>query len=177
MPKQIIVYGVKASIIFLFYVAIQTSIMLFVCGFLSFPILELKEFFLNYSELLQLLSSHDEVIFVIFVLSSLIVLYVTTFFFEISLARCADGGSLKSAFNFPRIKHVIDVIGWRDYALEYTKLILSIVILTLAMRFIIPVPILDSIIDSILNFLMFVIQYMGIGVIYKVYKDSKYIPS
>ena len=92
---------------------------------------------------------------------------------ELALARLADGGKLTNAFNFPRIKHAIDIIGWKNYALDYTKIILSIVILTHLLHYDVPFQPIDAVVDSILSFLIFVVQYIGIGEAYKAYADSK----
>lgn len=40
---------------------------------------------------------------------------------EIALARLADGGKLRDAFDFRGIKHTIDIIGWRNILLIIQK--------------------------------------------------------
>ena len=79
---------------------------------------------------------------------------------ELALARLADGGKLKNAFNFPHIKHAIDIIGWRKYAWGYTKIIFSIVILTFIIHYNIPVRIIDSVVDAVLSFFVFIIDLL-----------------
>ena len=90
---------------------------------------------------------------------------------EIALAKLADTGSLRAAFNLMSIKRSIDVFGWRNYAKDCTLIILTIVILSYLISFNIPFNFIDSIIDMFLSFLIFVTQYLGIGAVYCQIKD------
>lgn len=173
MPKDVFVFGVKGYFIMAFYAGIQLLLLAYFSGYFNFPLFELEEMILNYSDTIQLFINHDIVSFTLFVSFGIIVVYVTSFFMELSLARLADGGSVFNAFKFRRIKHAIDIIGWRSYAWDYTKIILSIVILTYFLHYEIPVHIVDAVSDSILSFLIFVIEFIGIGEVYRVYIESK----
>ena len=92
---------------------------------------------------------------------------------EIALARLADSGSMKSAFNLVNIKRDIDTAGWWDYAKEYTNIVLAIVLFAALKYIVIPNYILDLIWDVLLNLFMFVTQFLGIGIIYSVIKEKK----
>lgn len=173
IPKRIIVFGIKGYIVFLFYIAIQTVLLFVVTASLNFPIVEIEDFILKFSETMHLFMVHDPVSFTLFVVSEFVIIYVTSFFMELALARLADGGKLKDAFNFIRIKHAIDVIGWKNYTIDYTKIILAIVILTHLSSYKLEIPVADDIIDFVLSFLIFVVQFMGIGYVYKAYADKK----
>ncbi|MBQ9159959.1 MAG: DUF4013 domain-containing protein [Methanobrevibacter sp.] len=172
-PGKIINFGIKGNIILFFYVAIQGFFLAFISEYLKFPPFVLENLFLNFKETINLIYSHNIGHCIIFLVSGFVIVYVTTFFMELALARLADGGKLKNAFNFPRIKHAIDIIGWRKYAWGYTKIILSIIILTFVVHYSIPVRIIDSVLDAVLSFLIFIIEFIGIGNVYKVYVDSK----
>ena len=92
---------------------------------------------------------------------------------EIALARLADKGSLISALNIITIGKCISTIGWIHYTVDYTKLIISIGILAYiqyGLNFIVTHPIINLFIGLI----MFIIQYIGIGRIYRTYLDKKY---
>lgn len=171
--RNILNFGIKGNIIFSFYAFIQALLLAVVSMGINFPPFKIEELILNFNETLNLFFTHDMVSCTIFIVSGCIIVYITTFFMEIALARLADGGKLKNAFNFPRIKHAIDIIGWRKYAWGYTKIILSIVIVTFIIRYSIPIWFVDSIVDAVLSFLVFIIEFIGIGNVYKVYVDSK----
>ena len=55
----------------------------------------------------------------------------------------------------------------------YTKIIISILVLSWLVAYHIPFTIIDSVIDAVLSFFIFVIEYIGIGSVYKVYVDNK----
>lgn len=171
--RKIINFGIKGNIILFFYVAIQGFFLAIVSEYLNFPPFVLENLFLNFKETISMIYTHNIGYCIIFLVSGFIIVYVTTFFMELALARLADGGKLKNAFNFPRIKHAIDIIGWRKYAWGYTKIIISIVLLTFIIHYNIPVRIIDSVFDAVLSFLVFIIEFIGIGNVYKVYVDSK----
>ena len=90
---------------------------------------------------------------------------------EIALAKLADTNSFLSAFDLKSIKRSIDVIGWRNYAKEYTMIIFVIVVLSYIVSRDLPSLLLDSIVDMILSFLIFVTQYLGIGAVFCKIKD------
>lgn len=173
MPKKVISFGLKGMFIFYFYLFIQIFFLAIVSVKLNFPTFEMEELILNYSDTINLFIAHDPISFTIFIISGIIIVYVTTFFMELSLARLADGGKLRKSFNFPRIKRAIDIIGWKSYSWDYTKIIFSVVFLTFLLHYEIQIQIIDSIVDAILNFLIFSIQFIGIGKVYKVYTDNK----
>ncbi len=174
MPRKLISYLVMGGIVFLFYVTIQIILLAFVSSFLNFPMFEMEDLFLKYHETINLFINHDVVSFTIFVISGFVIVYVTSFFMELALARLADGGNLKEAFNFARIKHAIDVIGWKRYTLGYSKIIFCVIILTFVHSHLIsPYGFINVTCGVILDMLTFVIEYRGIGIVYKVYTDAK----
>lgn len=172
-PRKIISFGIKGNVILFFYILIQSFLLAIVSYFLNFPPFVLENLFLNFKETISMIYTHNIGYCIIFLVSGFIIVYVTTFFMELALARLADGGKLKSAFSFSHIKHAIDVIGWKKYAWGYTKIILSIVFLTFLIHLNVPIHVIDSVIDAVLSFLVFVIEFIGIGNVYKVYVDSK----
>lgn len=176
-PKKIIVLGIKGTVIFVFYGFIQIFLLAFISDMLKFPVFEIEELIMNYNETIHLFMTHEPVSFVIFVISGLILVYVTVFFMELALAKLAESGKLRNAFRFFKIRQAIDIIGWREYAIDYSKIILSIVVLTFLLRYEIPVNIIDSSIDAVLSFMIFIIEYVGIGRIYREYliKKSKIV--
>ena len=171
--RKIISYGLKGEIVGVFYLLIQMILLTVITDNLNFPILEVEDFLLNFNEVLHLLFTHDPISFALFVIATFVTTYITAFFMELALARLSDGGKLKNAFNFLKIKRAIDIIGWKNYAIDYTKIVLSIVILTFILHYEIPITIVNSVVDSILRFLMFAIEFIGIGQVYKIYKDNK----
>ena len=172
-PGKIIKFGIKGNIILFFYVAIQGVFLSMVSEYLNFPPFVLENLFLNFKDTINMIYTHNIGHCIVFLVSGFVIVYVTTFFMELALARLADGGKLKNAFNFPRIKHAIDIIGWKKYAWGYTKIILSIVLLTFIIHYNIPVRTIDSIFDAVLSFFVFIIEFIGVGNAYKVYVDSK----
>lgn len=173
LPKKVIVLGFKGYVISFAYMVIQVLPLAIVSLFLNFPTFEIEELLLKPDETLNLFLTHDPLSGFIFIVSGFLIVYVTTFFMEIALARLADGGKLKNAFDLSRIKHVIDVIGWKSYAIRYTRIIIAIVLLSYLIYYRATFPLLDMVIDSFLYFLMFVIEFLGMGHIYKVYIDNK----
>ena len=92
---------------------------------------------------------------------------------EISLARLADGGRIIDAFNILSIKKCIDTIGWRHYTVDYTKIMISITILAYLQYGIDYFGFFSNILDLIIGLLIFIIEFIGIGMIYKDYKIKK----
>ena len=76
-----------------------------------------------------------------------------------------------SSFNFIAIKRSIDVVGWRNYAKDYTLIVFAIVFLSYLMSYELVFSFLDSIVDMFLAFLIFATQYLGIGAAYCEIKD------
>ena len=173
MPKKVIVFGIKGIIIRMFYLLIQVTLLAIVSIFIDFPVFDMEEFFLDYHHTIMLFFHHDVISFIIFTLSGLIISYVTIFFMELSLAKLADGGQLRKSFNFLRIKHAIDIIGWRRYTIAYTKIILVIVVFYNINILVDPYPIFNVVIGCLSLFIPFIVEYRGMGIVYKVYTDNK----
>lgn len=86
---------------------------------------------------------------------------------EIGLARITDNENLRDAFNFKQILETIKIIGIKKYSIEYTYIILSIVIITFFKNFFDLIPYLNFITDLFLELLLFVIEFMSIGLVYR----------
>lgn len=171
--KKIILLGVKGIVVFLFYISIQGLILYRIASYLNFPEFELEDALVHLQETLDFIFKNDPLSCIIFYISGFIVAYALAFFMELALARLADGGDLKNAFNFPRIKRAIDIIGWRVYTKEYSKIVLSIVIITVFDQAVDANWIVENILDIICYLWMFIIHFRGMGVIYKMYTDKK----
>lgn len=171
--KKIIIYGVKAAIISLFYYTVQSVLLFLVAYNLDFPMFDLEDFFLNFHETVLLFFNHDLGTFIIFVTLGFIISYVIIFFMEISLARLADGGKLRKSFNFVRIKHAIDIIGWDRYAIRYSKIFMVVIIFSYVEKVVDPYFGINIIVGSIALFLAFLVEFRGMGEIYKLYTDTK----
>ncbi len=169
--KKIIVFGIKSSIVMGIYFLFQSAILDFVSNLLDFPAFDFEDMLLELPETLNMLYAHNPVDTIIFVVVGTIIFYITTFFMEIALAKLADTKNLSSAFDLKSIKRSIDVIGWRNYAKEYTMIIFVIMALSYLISFDSAFLILDSIVGMILSFLIFVTQYLGIGAVYCKIKD------
>ncbi len=167
------VFGVKSAVIVAIYGTIQYFLYFFVSVTFNYPFIEMGEGKIAVSHLNALFYAHgglDTILFVIFIIIST---YTFIFFMEIALARLADKGSLISSLNIITIGKCISTIGWVHYAVDYTKLIISIGILAYiqyGLNFIVTHPIINLFIGLI----MFIIQYIGIGRIYRTYLDKKY---
>ncbi|MDO5819482.1 MAG: DUF4013 domain-containing protein [Methanobrevibacter sp.] len=167
-----IVFGFKSSITTIIFTSIQIIVLDYIANFFHFPKFELKGMFLDIPKTINLFINHDITQSAVFFILSAIVVYITVFFMEISLARLADEGSLRKSLDIFYIKDCIDVIGWRKYAKEYTNIIIAIVILTYLKYGIESLHIIDGIVNLIIGFLIFTIQYLGIAWIYRVYKKK-----
>ena len=152
MIKEVMVLGVKSYIVF---------------------IVELEEMLLDLPNTLNMLISHNHVHAIIFVVVGSILFYITSFFMEIAIARLADTGRILSAFNFSGIKNNIETIGWLHYTKDYTLIILAIFLFGSLSYVEIPNIILNYIWIIILNFLIFVTQFLGIGAIYSEIKGNE----
>ncbi len=173
MPKKVIILGFKGFIIRLFYTAIQIFLLTLIAINLNFPLFDVEEFFLEYQNTITLIFNHDAVSCIIFVISGFIITYVTSFFMELSLARLADGGQLRKSFNFRRIKHAIDIIGWKNYTIGYSKIIFIIIVFSHIETFFDQFYGLNVVIGVLSLFIIFITEYRGMGNVYKVYIDLK----
>ena len=171
--KDVLLLGLKASIISIIYLLIQGLVLDFVCSPFNFPPFNLEDMLINLPETIEMLYSHNPVHTLIFITLGAILFFVTTFFMEIALARLADTGSLKSAFNFISIKRSIDSIGWIHYTIDYTLIIFTIVILTYINHMIDYIPFIDAFLSMFIGFLIFATEYMGIGAVYREMKIAK----
>ena len=169
--KDIATLGIKANIVMLVYASIQAFILENACSLFGFPPFDLEHMLLFWRETINMFFNHDPANTVLFVIFGSILFYVSTFFMEIALAKLADTGSILKAFNLLSIKRSIDVIGWKNYAKDYTIIVLTIVILTELICINLPLTFLDSTIDTILSFFVFATQYLGIGAVYCDIKD------
>lgn len=176
--KQCTVFGIKSFIMITVYTLIE--------GFLLYDLSQrfyLPEFHLRFAlshliETMKLYYWHNPVSTIEFIVVSIMVTYIIAFFMEISLARLADGGRLLGAFNILSTKRCIDVIGWKHYTVDYTKIMISIAILAYLQYGIDNFGFFNEVIDLIIGLLIFAIEFIGIGKIYQEYKikkDKKFI--
>lgn len=172
--KDIVVLGIKSLIVLSIFVFVQQLILVYVSDSLNFPVFDLEEILLHWLDTIRMLYYSEPVNTVLFVSLGTILFYVSSFFTEIALAILADTGSLLEAFNLKKIKRSIDVIGWTTYTREFTLIILAIVILSYLVSIDLPITFIDSLIDMVLSFFIFVTQYLGIGAIYCRIKDLQY---
>ena len=171
--KECSICGIKSLIMITIYTSIEgLALFLISLGF-HLPEFQLKFALSHIMETLKLFYIHDPVATFEFIICSIIITYIVAFFMEISLARLADGGSLLGAFNLYSIKRCIDTIGWRHYTLDYTKIMLSITILAYLQYGIDHLKLMNGVVDLIIGLLIFIIEYIGIGMIYKDYKIKK----
>ena len=169
--KDVIILGIKSAIIISIYIFIQGMILGYFCHSLDFPVFDLQTMLMNWSDTLHILFAHNPAYTVLFIIFGAILFYVTSFFAEIALAILADTNSILAALNLLSIKRSIDVLGWGNYAKEYTLIILTIVFLSYLVALNIPFTFLDSIVDMFLSFLIFATEFLGIGAVYCRIKD------
>ena len=178
LPKikigECFIYGIKSFIIITVYSGIQTFLLIDLAKRFYFPQFDLKQALLNIPETLKLFYVDNPLMSIEFIVFSLMITYIFVFFMEISLARLADGGKLLESFNILKIKRCIDTIGWKNYTIDYTRLLISITILAYLQYGTNFFGSFDYIISTIIALLIFIIQYIGIGMIYKEYKIKKY---
>ena len=171
--KECSIFGIKSLIMITIYTSIEgLALFLISLGF-HLPEFQLKFALSHIMETLKLFYIHNPVSTFEFIICSIIATYIVAFFMEISLARLADGGNLLGAFNLVSIKRCIDTIGWRHYTLDYTKIILSITILAYLQYGIDHFKLMNGVVDLTIGLLIFVIEFIGIGTIYKDYKIRK----
>ncbi|AMD16991.1 hypothetical protein TL18_02505 [Methanobrevibacter sp. YE315] len=175
LPKiklnELINFGLKGIVVYTFYLTIQASILGLISMKLSFPEFDIEEMILNLPETVSLFYEHDPISFILFIVLGLLTVYGTIFFMEIALARLADGGRLKEAFDFRGIKRSIEVIGWKNYTIDYTKIVLAVVILVFLNGIFKAYGDISIIAGVITDMLAFTVEYRGIGNIYKEYKE------
>lgn len=171
--KEILVFGIKSTIVIFIYVYVQGVIVDYICSPLHFPPFDLEDMLLNWSHTLHMLYTHNPINTIIFLVVGAVLFYASSFFMEIALAKLADTNNMWSSFNLISIKRSIDVIGWRNYTKEYTLIILVIVFLSYLMSFEVPFFFIDALKDVFLSFLIFATQYLGIGAIYCNIKDEE----
>jgi len=164
--KDILVLGIKSVIVITIYLNVQGFILDFVCSPFNFPAFDLEEMLLRWPETLHTIYAHNPIHTIIFLVVGAVMFYVFTFFMEIGLAKLADTNSFWQAFNFVSIKRSIDVMGWRNYAKEYTLIVLTIVFLSYLTAFQTSFTFLDSLIGMILSFFIFATQFLGIGAVF-----------
>lgn len=168
--KELINYGLKGIVVYTFYLTIQTILLAVLSLILNFPIFDIEEYILELPKTVSLLFEHNPLIFILFIILGLLIVYGTVFFMEIALARLADGGKLKEAFDFKGIKRSIEIIGWKNYAADYTKIIASVIILVFINHLFSPYGIIGILIGVMTDILAFIVEYRGIGNIYREYK-------
>ncbi len=161
--KKVIPLGIRGTIVMGIYLTIQAIATGVISHSLSFSEFELEEMILNFTHTLHELLNHNPLHSTIFLVTGIILTYVTVFFMEIALGMIADGEPFKNSFNLKLIKEKIDIIGWKDYGIEYSMVITSIVLLTAIGNLLADIVILTV----ITNFLTFVIEFVAMGVIYK----------
>ncbi|WP_407374432.1 DUF4013 domain-containing protein [Methanobrevibacter sp.] len=172
-PKEMIVLGIKGNIVLMFYIFVQGLILITISTLFNFPEFDIEDLLLNLQETIHLASTHDPTSFALFFVLGCIVFYIFTFFLELALAQLADGGTLRNAFNFPKIKHAIDIIGWKNFTIDYTKIILSLIIISILNNAIDTYWPIDILLQILFFMWMFLIEFRGMGVIYKEYTDKK----
>ena len=173
MIKDVLILGIKSTIVTSIYFYIQWVILHFVSSPLDFPVFELEDMLLELPETIHMLFSHNPIDALVFVVVGAILFYVTTFFMEIALARLADTGNILAAFNLKEIKKDIDIAGWRHYAKDYTFMIIAIVLFFSFEHMNFQIDFLNVIWEILLDLLAFVTQFMGIGAIYAEIKAKK----
>lgn len=169
--KDVIFLGVKATIVYALYLWVQGRFLDFVCSPLDFPMFDLESMLFNWHDTIRMLFYHNPIKTLIFLVLGAVIFYSMSFFMEIALARLADTRSILQAFNFVAIKRNIDLLGWENYAKEYTVIVVSIVILLYLQSFQLPHQMIDNLVDIFLGFLIFTTQYLGIGAAYCKVKD------
>ncbi len=171
--KECFIFGIKSMIMITIYTTIEAFALLTISLDFKLPEFQLKFALSHIMETMKLFYIHNPVATLEFIICSIIVTYIVAFFMEISLARLADGGRLLGAFNLVSIKRCIDTIGWRHYTSDYTKIMLSITILAYLQYGIDHFKLMNGVVDLTIGLLIFVIEFIGIGTIYKDYKIRK----
>ena len=171
--KECCIYGIKSMIMITIYTTIEGFALFFISRGFNLPEFKLKFALSHIMETLKLFYVTNPISTFEFIICSIIITYIIAFFMEISLARLADGGKLLGAFNLASIKRCIDTIGWRHYTSDYTKIMLSITILAYLQYGIDHFKFMNGVVDLTIGLLIFIIEFIGIGKIYKEYKIKK----
>lgn len=161
--KKTLSMGIRGAVVMMVYLSIQIAATGLISYSLGFPDFELEEMILNFSHTLHMLLNHNPLHSIIFMIAGVIITYVTVFFMEIGLGMIANGEPFKNSFNLKLIKQKIDRIGWADYGVEYSIVISSIIILTAIGDIFSDFGILQIVV----KFLIFIIEFVAMGVIYK----------
>lgn len=167
--KKAIQLGVEFVIVNQVYYIAQLFILSVFAGFFELPEFELEEAFLHIGDIIGYFYTYDPVQTTIFISLCIVVTYISTFFMEIGIGKLADGERLIDAFNLIEIKRYIDSIGWLNYAKDYTLIIITMGIL-IYLRFgfeIVSLGFFKSVFNTIFTFLLFMLQFIAIGWIYK----------
>ena len=171
--KELFNFGCKGSIVYIFYIGVQYLLLSIMCGLLNFKDFDLEDLIVEFHETIHMFLTHDIVSFILFIVLGVIIVYATMFFTKIGLGTLANGGSIKDAFNFSRIRHILDIIGLKEYIIDYSKIILSVVILMFINKIFDPFGTVNIIVGVVTNFLIFIIEFRGVGLIYKEYLELK----
>lgn len=168
--KDVIVLGIKSTVVYGVYIFVQGLLFEFVSYLFAFPFVDVEDLLFDFFETAPLLFHHNPVDTLMFIVIDFVVFYFTMFFMEIALAKLADTGSILDAFNLINIKKTIDVIGWRLYAKHYTVIILLLAFFSLLIDMDLPIFVFDLIFKVFLGLLLFTTQYWGIGSVYRIFK-------
>ncbi len=174
IPGDVINLGVKSTFVYGIFVSLQTAILYLTAYAFDLPIFDLHHLLLNFNETIDMFFANSPEYMLMFIFVGGLVFYFTTFFAEISLARLADTKKFFAAFDFMAIWRSIKIFGFRKYVLDYTSLIVAIVVLTLLQSVnLLPDILLDNLWEMIFGFLIFATQYLGIGAVYCDIKDAE----
>lgn len=171
--KELFNFGYKGSIIYVFYIGLQFILIRIICAIFNFPDFDIEDLIVEFHETIHMFLTHDIASFILFVLFGILIVYATMFFTKIALGTLADGGSIKDAFDFSRIRRILDIIGLKEYVIDYSKIILSVVILMFINKIFDSTGILSVIVGIVANFLIFIIEFRGVGLIYREYLELK----
>lgn len=174
IPGDVINLGIKSTVVYGFYICLQTVLMLCLTYVFNIPVFDLHELLWKFNETIQMFTVNTPQQTLTFILLGGIVFYITSFWAEIGLARLADTKSFFAAFNFRAIYKSLRIFGFRKYIWDYTSIILVITILTFIKSINLSNFALDSTWEIIFGLLIFTTQYLGIGAIYCEIKDAEF---
>ena len=171
--RDVLILGIQSAILMIIYLTVQQYLLTFICSPLNFPNFELEELIIHYDETLTSIYAHNPRDTLIFIIAGGITFYITAFFMEISLARLADTDNILSAINLWEIKKDIDIIGWRNYAVDYTKIALALAFFAALDYLTFPNTSLNYIWSELVYLFTFATQFLGIGAVYSKVKENK----
>ncbi len=171
--KDVLVLGIKSLFVYIAFFLIQTLVFTITSQIFDIPMFDLEDLLMNFEDTVHMFVVNEAFHSLIFVVVGGLAFYVTTFFVEISLAMLADTNSLLLSFNLVSLSKKIRVIGFKTYILDCTSIILAIIILSYLQHIAIPIFWLDQIWETVLGFLIFATQYLGIGALYADIKDKE----